>query len=59
MVEPCFIQKNSAPPVCGVHNVRLVEKQLPDELIASRYKGFTFLVCRMSGHVLNDETTGI
>ena len=41
MAEPCFIKKDSSPPVCGVHNVRLTMKQLPDELIASGYKGFT------------------
>jgi hypothetical protein len=57
MAEPCFIRKNSAPPVCGVHNVLLKQKQLPDEMIASGYKGFTFLVCPASGQVLNDETT--
>jgi hypothetical protein len=57
MAEPCFIKKDSSPPVCGVHNVRLISKQLPDELIASGYKGFTFLVCPVSGAVLNDETT--
>ena len=43
------------PPICGVHNVPLVRKQIPDELIASGYKGFTFLVCPVSGAVLNEE----
>ena len=57
MVEPCFIKKDSIPPVCAVHNARLIRKQLPDELIASGYKGFTFLVCPVSGAVLNDEAT--
>ena len=55
MAELCFIKKDSSPPVCGVHNVRLIMKQLPDELIASAYKGFTFFVCPVSGAVLNDE----
>jgi len=54
MAELCFIKKDSSPPVCGVHNVRLIMKQLPDELIASGYKGFTFFVCPVSGAVLND-----
>jgi hypothetical protein len=57
MAESCFIKKDSSPPVCGVHNVRLIRKQLPVELIASGYKGFTFLVCPVSGAVLNDEAT--
>jgi hypothetical protein len=55
MAEQCFIKKDSNPPVCGVHNVRLKLKQLSDGLIASGYKGFTFLVCPISGTVLNDE----
>jgi len=57
MADPCFIKKGSSPPVCGVHNVRLMRKQLPDELIASGYGGVTFLVCPVSGAVLNDEAT--
>lgn len=57
MAEPCFIKKDSISPVCAVNNVRLIRKQLPDELIASGYKGFTFLVCPVSGAVLNDEAT--
>jgi hypothetical protein len=57
MAESCFIKKDSSPPVCGVHNVRLIRKQLPVELIASGYKGFTFLVCPVSGAVLDDEAT--
>jgi hypothetical protein len=55
MKEQCFKKKGSKPPVCGVHNVPLVRKQLPDELIASGYKAFTILVCPVSGTVLNDE----
>jgi hypothetical protein len=44
MSEPCFIEKDSNPPVCGVHNVKLVELQLPEGMIASGHKAFTFLV---------------
>jgi hypothetical protein len=35
--------------------VLLTRKQLPDELIASGYKAFTFLMCPVSGQVLNDD----
>ena len=55
MPEPCFIKKRSAPPVCAVHNVPLVERQLPEGSIAPGYQGFTFLACPESGQVLNDE----
>ena len=57
MEKQCFWKKGSDPPVCGVHNTRLVQEQLPDELIAEGLKGFTFFVCPLSGAVVNDETT--
>ncbi len=57
MAESCFIKKGSDPPVCGVHKVRLVQKQLSDELSTGGYKSFAFFVCPLSGAVLNDETT--
>jgi hypothetical protein len=55
MAEQCFKKKGTNPPVCGVHNVRLVTKQLPGGLIAPGYEGFAFLVCPVSGVVLSDE----
>jgi hypothetical protein len=54
MAEPCFKKKDSNPPVCGVHNLPLVERQLPDELIAAEYKAFTFFVCPVSEAALKD-----
>jgi hypothetical protein len=41
VAEPCFVRKDSTPAVCGVRNAPLVRRQLPDQLIASGYKGFT------------------
>jgi hypothetical protein len=55
MPEPCFIKKDSAPPVCGIHDVRLIKKLIPDELIASLRKEITYLVCPVSRSVINDE----
>jgi len=57
MAEQCFKKKDSNPPVCGIHNVPLVQKQLPDEVLGGGYKSFAFLVCPMSGTVLNDPAT--
>jgi hypothetical protein len=54
MVEPCFIKKGSDIPVCGLHNVPLVNKQLPEELIASGCKSFAFFVCPVSSQVIDD-----
>jgi hypothetical protein len=55
MKEQCFRKKDSNPPVCGVHNVPLVQKRLPDEMIAAGYRAFMFLVCPVSGEVLDEE----
>jgi hypothetical protein len=57
MAGQCFKKKDSKPPECAVHGVRLAQKRLPKELIASGYKGFTFLVCPASGEVTNDEAS--
>jgi hypothetical protein len=55
MTNPRFRKKGSDPPVCDVHNVPLERKELPAEMVAAGYKGFTFLVCAVSGTVLNDD----
>jgi len=55
MEEPCSKKKDSNPPVCVVHNVPLVRKQLPAGMIEVGLKGFSFLACPVSGLVLNDE----
>jgi hypothetical protein len=57
MARPCFFEKDSNPPLCGVHHVRLEKKPLPEELIASGLKAFTFLVCPVSGAILDDAAT--
>ncbi len=44
----------SSHPDFGRDN-RVVHKRIPDELIASEYKDFPFLICLVSGAVLNDD----
>jgi hypothetical protein len=56
MTRHCYKKKGSnSPPVCGIHNVPLVVKTLPDQMILQGYKDFTFLVCPVSEEVINDE----
>jgi len=55
MTRPCFRKGGSNPPICGVHNVKLVQKELSAEMVAAGYKGFTFFICPVSGTVLDDE----
>jgi hypothetical protein len=57
MASPCFVEKDSNPPLCGLHHVRLEKKLLPDELIASGLRAFTYLVCPVSGEILDDAET--
>jgi hypothetical protein len=57
MANQCFRKKDSNPPVCGVHDVPLKQKQLPNDMIAAGFKPFTFLVCPVSRAVLNEEAT--
>jgi hypothetical protein len=51
MAEQCFNEKDSNPPICGVHKVRLIERQLSRDLVNEGYKDFMFLVCPVSGSV--------
>ena len=59
MAERCFIKKGSIPPVCGIHNVRLVQKPLPVELVSAGFKmgEGTFIVCPVNGLAVNDEAS--
>jgi hypothetical protein len=58
MPTKCFIKKGSNPTVCGVHKVRLIERQSVENRVLSRLGDFVFFVCPMSGEVLNDPPTG-
>ena len=55
MAEQCFIEKDSNPPVCGVHEVRLKEHQSSEDLSTLNFGEFTFLMCPTSGQVIDDS----
>lgn len=55
MMAPCFWKLNSNPPVCGVHNVALVQRDLPIDWNAPRLGELTAYVCPVSGQVVADE----
>jgi hypothetical protein len=57
MAKQCFIKKKSNPPMCGVHNVALIERESSDDSAVSRFGDFTFLVCPVSGQILDDDET--
>ena len=54
MVKPCFIKKDSNPPVCGVHNVPLKPRESSREVATSRFGDFAFFACPVTGQVVND-----
>jgi hypothetical protein len=57
MEVPCFIEKGSNPPACGVHRVPLEERQTSGEHLPGGVGYFAFLVCPVSGQVPRDAAT--
>ena len=57
MAEPCYMKKDTNPPICGVHNVPLVQRPSSDDLPTSGFGNFTFLVCPVSGEVVRETAT--
>jgi hypothetical protein len=55
MKAGCFKKKDSNPPICGLHNVQLIQKQTHEELSVSSLGMFTYLVCPKSGKVVSSE----
>ena len=57
MVSACFMKENSKPPpMCGVHNVALVEDRLPIDPYAPHLGHITGYVCPVSGRLVAGET---
>lgn len=54
MAALCFREKDSYPPVCGIHNVALVESKLPIDQNAPHLGYVTGYVCPVSGQVVMD-----
>lgn len=60
MAQPCIKKKlSSNAPVCRVHNERLEEHQSSEALSTSKLGDFAFLVCPVSGAVVDDNAIGI
>jgi hypothetical protein len=55
--SPCFVKNGQDAPICGVHNVPLVQHDSSEFPIASKFGDFVFFVCPVSGLVLNDSAT--
>ena len=53
MATQCFRKKDSDPCACGVHNVGLVQRQSRGHLASSMFGDFVFLVCPVSGQVVD------
>jgi hypothetical protein len=53
MAEQCFVRKGSDPPVCDVHNARLKQHQSAENSGTARFGDFTFLMCPISGQIID------
>ena len=55
MAEKCFRKKDSNPPVCGIHDVRLIEGESDIDSLAPYLGRITCLKCPISGMVVLDS----
>jgi hypothetical protein len=55
MTEQCFVKKGSDPPACAAHDAQLQQHQSSERLETYRYGDFTFLMCPVSGQVVDDS----
>ena len=56
MALQCFrIENSPTHPVCGVHNVPLIEHQSSEYSVLSKFGDFPFFVCPVSGYVVLDS----
>jgi hypothetical protein len=54
MPELCLRIKESNPPVCGVHDVPLIQHQTSEDSVLSKLGDFAYLVCPVSRYVVRD-----
>ena len=54
MAEQCFRKKNSDPPVCGLHNVALVQNRISIDSNAPGLGHITCYICPVSHAVVLD-----
>ena len=54
MEKWCFKEKDSVPPICGIHKVRLVVRWTSQTPLLAGLGNFAFLMCPTSGHVVSD-----
>jgi hypothetical protein len=50
----CFMKANSQPPLCGIHNVVLVERELPIDPHATHLGHITGYICPVSGQLVRE-----
>lgn len=55
MAELCFIKKDSAPNMCGVHGVQLGEHTTSDGSSTEGIGNLTILVCPKTDRVVRDS----
>jgi hypothetical protein len=59
MAKQCFRKKDSIPPVCGEHNVQLVQGETPIDPLAPHLGHVTCLICPTSQLVVLDSRNNL
>jgi hypothetical protein len=57
MTEQCFKKQGSNPPICGVHNVQLVQTEVRIDQYAPQLGLISCLKCPVSGAVISNDKT--
>ena len=52
--EQCFTNYDSNPPVCGVHKVTVIEKQIPIDALAPELGSVVCNLCPVSQAVVRE-----
>jgi hypothetical protein len=59
MSEPCFKKKSTNPPVCGVHDVTLIQHLVSIEQNAPGLGKIVCYRCPVTGVVVSDGKRGL
>jgi hypothetical protein len=58
MGPACLAKENSNRPLCGVHNVPLVQHHSSEDSRTAFFGTFTFYECPVSREIVSDPPTG-
>jgi hypothetical protein len=57
MTKQCYVKKGLNQPVCGLHEVPLVEQETADNPTASVFGDFAYFICPVTKQVVSGTAT--